>query len=147
MSALVSAKQRLVGSAGVLAPLLTGVTVAYSMPVKDIPRELVYGGSVVGPVELSAFAGGSRVKRKEELTLLIHVRVYKPNKTAEEIEARLVEIADVITLYIAANWTLGDLAELKLAKVAGYELGEPWTDDDGSGSTLTIAVELTSYLT
>lgn len=147
MSVAASAKAKLVGANGVLAALLPGVIVGYSMPAKNIPRELVYAGSVTGPVELKAMAGGGRVKRSEDLTLLLHIRVCKPGETAETVEARAVEIGDVIATYIAGNTTLAGVADLKLARVTAVELDAPWTDDDGAGSTLTLAVGLMSYLT
>lgn len=145
MSVAAAAKAYLVGRNSVLAPLLPGVQVTYSLP-RDIKRELVYGGQVAGPVELKAFAAGGRVKRSETLTLALHVRVAKPNENTQDADARAVEIGDVIAGYIAANWTLGGLADLKLAQISGVEL-DSWTDDDGAGSLLTIAVSLTSYLT
>lgn len=146
MSVAVSAKVKLVGTSNVLAALLSGVTVAYSEPTRDLPRELVYGGDVTGPVTLAAFAGGSRIKRTEALTLLLHVRVYRPGATRETTDARAAAIGDVIGAYIAANWTLGGLSELLKATVDAIEL-TGWTDDDGAGSLLNISVGLQSYLT
>lgn len=147
MSVVASVKAYLVGASGVLAPLMPeDVIVEYSEPTRDLPRELVHAGTVVGPVELKAFSGGVRVKRSEDLTLMLHVRVYRPGQTRETTDARAVVIGDVITTYIAANPTLGGLAELKLAQVTGVELGG-FTDDEGNCSTLDISVGLMSYLT
>lgn len=147
MSVVASAKAKLVGGSGVLAPLLTGVTVAYSAPLRDIPRELVYAGSVSGPVELRAMAGGARLRRSENVTLQVFVRVYEPGvDNTQTTDARAVAIGDVIANYIATNPTLGDLTDLKLAQVSGVDL-DGWIDDDGAGSVLTIAVSLMSYLT
>lgn len=146
MSVAASVKAYLCGTTGELADLLPGVAVTYSEPTRDIPRELVYAGQVLGSVELAAFAGGARVKRTEDLTLMLHVRVYKPGQDRETTDARAVAIADVITQYIAANWTLFGLAELKKAAVSGVEL-DGWSDDEGTCSTLDIAVGLMSYLT
>jgi len=141
-----AAKAALVGESGVLAPLMpAGVKVHYSLP-RDIPRELVYGGAMVGPVELKAMAAGGRVKRSEDIALNLHVRVYLPNGTTEAAEARAAAICDVITDYIAANWTLG-IDGLKSARVVAVDMGEPWTDDDGVGSAPTIAVSLMTYKT
>jgi hypothetical protein len=146
MSVAASVKAYLVGESGVLVDLLRPVKVAYSLP-RDIPRELVYGGTVIGTTALAAFAAGGRVKRSEELTLLLHVRVHKPGAaTAETAEARALEIAQPISDYLAANWTLGDLPELKSATLAGVEL-DSWVDDDGAGSTLDLGIALMSYLT
>lgn len=148
MSVAASVKAYLCGAIGELADLLPGVVVAYSEPTRDLPRKLVYAGQVLGPVTLQAFKGGSgaRMKRSEDLTLMLHVRVYLPGQTRETTDARAVEIADVITQYIAANPTLNDLAELKLAQVTGVEL-DGWSDDEGNCSTYDIAVGLMSYLT
>jgi hypothetical protein len=146
MSVAQSAKAYLVGTSGVLADLVKPVIVAYSPP-RDVPKELVYGGTVLGTTALAAMAGGARVKRSEELTLQLFVRVYQPGqKTSEKPEARAIEIAQPISDYIAANWTLGDLPELKSATVAGVEL-DGWIDDDGAGAVLELGIALTSYLT
>lgn len=146
MTVVASAKARLLGTGNVLDALLPGVTVSYSMP-PTVPEQFVCGGSVAGTVELKAMAGGARVKRSEELSfpLLVRVRT-KGAKTTETAEARAAEIGDVIALYIAANWTLGDVADLKKAEVSALNL-DGWVDDDGAGATLTLTVGLTSYLT
>lgn len=141
-----AAKAALVGESSVLAPLMpAGVTVHYSLP-RDISRSLVYGGSMGGPVELKAMAAGGRVKRSEDIACNLHVRVYLPNGTTEAAEARAAAICDVITNYIAANWTLG-IDDLKEARVVAVDMGEPWTDDDGAGSAPTITVSFMTYLT
>jgi hypothetical protein len=147
VSVAASAKARLVGASGVLAALLpTGVKVSYSPP-RDILDEAVYGGfTTSGPVALKAMAGGVRVKRSEDLTFHLYVRVRgKGRATTETTDARAVVIADIITVYIAAHTTLDDLAELKLIQVQSIEL-EGWVDDDGAGTTLTITVAVESYL-
>lgn len=147
MSVAASAKAYLVGADGVLVDLLDPVKVAYSMP-RDVPREMVYGGTVIGTTLLAAFRGGTRMKRTEELTCLLHVRVYQPghSRSPEQTEARAVEIGTVIAKYIAENPTLGDLPDLKSATVAGVEL-DSWADDDGAGTTLDLGIALMSYLT
>jgi hypothetical protein len=147
VSVAASAKARLVGVDGVLADLMPdGVKVRYAMPTKDVPRDLVYGGRVSGPIELSAMAAGARVKRTEELTLQLHVRVYRPNGSRETTDGRAVEIGNAVANYIAANWKLGELPELIKATVDTVEL-DGWTDDEGSGSVLDMAIGLQSYLT
>jgi hypothetical protein len=147
VSVAASAKAFLLGKdSGVLAGLLSDVQVTYTAP-RDIKRDIVYGGSVAGSVELSAMAGGGRVKRQEDLTLALVVRVYRAGQATTEVsDARAVEIGDVIANYLAANWKLGSLPSLMKAVVTGVEL-DGWVDDDGAGSVLTIAVGLTSYLT
>ncbi len=146
MSVVASARAYLLGASGVLAAQVpAGVQVEYSEP-RDINRDLVYGGTVLGTVELAAFQGGGRVKRTEDLTLMIHIRVYKPGQTREVTDARAVVIADAVTTYIAANPTLGGLAELKKAYVTGVEL-DGFTEDEASCSTLDVSVGLMSYLT
>ncbi len=146
MTVVASAKAKLVGASGVLAPLLpTGIKVSYAPP-RDIKRSLVWGGQVTGPVSLKAMAGGGRVKRSEELTLPLYVRVWTPGQASTEApEASAAAIGDVIALYIAANWTLGDLEGLKKAEVSSLNL-DGWVDDDGAGAVLTMTVALMSYL-
>jgi hypothetical protein len=146
VSVAASAKAYLIGRSGVLVDLLKPVAVGYSLP-REIPREVVYGGTVVGTTAVAAMAGGARVKRQEELTLLLHVRVWNPGQaTAETAEARALEIGTTISTYLAGDWTLGGLAELKSATVAGVEL-DSWIDDDGAGATLNLGIALMSYLT
>lgn len=146
MTVVASAKAKLVGETGVLAALLPGVTISYSPP-RDLMREAVYGGKVIGPVDLAAMAGGGRVKRREDLILQLYVRVWHPGEpSTEAAEVRAAAIGDVIALYIAANWTLGDLADLKKAAVSALEL-DGWVDDEGAGAVLTMTVGLMSYLT
>ena len=146
MTVIASVKAALVGESGVLAALMpAGVKVFYSAP-GDIKRDIVYAGRVSGPVDLKGFAGSARVKRSENLNLLLHVRVWTPGqKTTETVEARAAAISDVIALYIAANWTIGDLANLVKATVDAVDL-DSWTDDDGAGAVLTMTVGLMSYL-
>jgi hypothetical protein len=152
VSVAAAAKAYLVGEDSVLRPLLNPspsggqVIIGYSAS-RDNPREEVYGGTVVGPVELAAFAAGGRVKRSENLTLMLHIRVFETGrKTTERTDARAIEIATVIGEYIAANWKLGGLPGLLKATVNGIELNG-WTEDDGAGTTLDLAIGLTSYLT
>lgn len=146
MSVAASAKAHLVGESGVLAALLPGVVVSYSLPT-DPPRELVYGGNVTGTVAPSAMKGGVRLKREENLTLVLYVRVAtKGRKTSEQAEVRAVAIGDVIANYIAEYTTLADLTDLKLASVSAVDL-DGWVDDDGAGAILTLTVGLMSYLT
>jgi hypothetical protein len=141
-----ASKAYLVGTTNALAALLPGVIVGYSAS-KNNPREEVYAGDVAGPVELSAMAGGARVKRSEDLAFPLVVRVYKPGQeTSQTAEARADAISDIICDHIAANWTLGNITALKKATVVNYTLAG-WTDDDGSGAVLTLTVELTSYRT
>lgn len=145
MSVAAAAKAALVGANGALGPLLDGVQVTYSEP-RDVLREVVYGGDVTGPVQLSAMSAGVRVRIREDLVLQLHVRVWKPGaKTTEVTDARAVAIGDVIAGYITANTTLGGVENLKLAQVSGVDLSG-WSDDDGSGSLLTIAVGLMSQI-
>lgn len=150
MSVAAAAKAFLVGAEGVVPGLLAGLTpkvaVSYSEP-RDILRDVVYAGDVSGSVDLSAMAAGGRVKRVESLSFPLVVRVYKPNgDTREATDARADEIGDLIADYIAANWTFGDLDDLKKATVSAIDLSG-WVDDDGAGSILTMTVDLMSYRT
>lgn len=142
-----AAKARLVGTSNVLSGLsgLETVTVAYDMP-RDPPREVIYGGKVEGPVQLVGMRGGSRVKREENLTLQLHIRVYKPGeRTTETAETRVAALSTIVEDYIAANYTLGDLADLKLASVASVDL-DGFLEDDGATALMTITVALKSFL-
>lgn len=142
-----AAKARLVGTGNVLSGLsgMEGVDVAYDMP-PTVPREVVYGGKVDGPVQLVGMRGGTRVKREENLTLHLHIRVYKlGEKTTETAEARAAALSTIVEDYIAANYTLGDLTDLKLASVTGVDL-DGFLDDEGATALMTITVALKSYL-
>lgn len=149
MSGTVAAAVRaaLVGTSGVLEGLagLSGVKVAYSMP-RDIPRELVCGGTVTGSVSLAAMRGSARIKREENLSLAIHIRVHQPGEaTTEFSDARAVEISTPIEEYIAGNSTLGGVTDLKLAAVEGIDL-DGFIDDDGATSLLTLRIGLKAFL-
>lgn len=143
-----SAKARLVGANNVLSglPGLAGVEVAYTMP-RNVPRELIYGGKVSGQVELAAMRGSTgRVKRQENLNLTLHIRVHdKGQPTTETVEARVAEIAIVVENWIAANSTLGDLPNLKLATVESVEI-DSGIEDDSATAELTLTIGLVSFL-
>lgn len=143
-----AAKAKLVGVNNVLSGLagLNGVIVAYCMP-RDLPRECVYGGKVTGSVELSAMRGSTgRVKREEELSLNLHIRVHdKGQQTPETVEARAVELSNLIEDWIAANPSLGDVPNLLVAKVQGVEL-DSGIEDDGATAELTLTIGLKSFL-
>lgn len=148
----VAAKTALVGTGNVLTGLAgigdAGVTVAYSMP-KDVKREVVYGGKVGGPVTLSAMRGGgsNRIRREEDLTLMLMVRVYKPGQSdGEATETRAVALYTLIAEYIAANSTLGGVTDLKLARVDSYDM-ESWPDDDGWSAEIAMQIGLKTFLT
>lgn len=149
MSVAAAAKAALVGTDNVLAalPALAGVTVSYGLP-RDVPREVVYGGALAGSVTLAAMRGSGRIKREENLSLQLHIRVRMPGQaTAEAGDVRAVEIADAIAEYIAANPTLGGVADLLLASVEQVDMESGAVDDDGVTSLLTLQVALKSYLT
>jgi hypothetical protein len=146
-----AARAALLGEAGLLQSLpgLDGVTVAYSLP-REVPRELVYGGQVAGAARLAAMKGGAagRIKREEDLSLQVHVRVHEPGRTTTEAtDTRAVQIAAVIEEYIAGNPTLDSLPGLRLAAVEAVELDPGAVDDDGATSLLTLQIGLKSYLT
>lgn len=143
-----AAKARLVGANNVLSglPGLANVDVAYTMP-RSLPRELIYGGKVSGSVELAAMRGNTgRVKRQENLNLTLYIRVHdKGQATTETVEARAAEIAVVVENWIAANSTLGDLPNLKLATVESVEI-DSGIEDDSATAELTLTIGLLSIL-
>lgn len=129
-------------------PGIDGVIVAYDLP-RDTPRELVVGvGDIEGPVQLAAMKGDNgRVRRTEELSMRIDVRVYLPGQKDREVgDARAVEISKVIEEYIAANPTLGSLPALKKITVDNVNL-RGGIDDDGETSVVTLNIGLMSFLT
>lgn len=144
-----AAKAALLGTTNVLSALpgLAGVTIAYSAPTRDVPREVIYGGNLSGPVTLSAMRGGTRMKRQEDLSLRLHIRVYEPgNATTQATDARATAICTVVEEYIAANTTLGDVTGLLAATVESVSL-DGWLDDDGATSVLDLSIALKTYLT
>ena len=145
-----AAKVRLVGSESVLRglPGIGDIPVFYDAPPGDkAPREYICGvGDVEGEPDLAAMRGGSRSPRTENLTLNLEVRVYKPNEpTREAGDLRATEIAAVVTQWIAANPKLGDLPELKLAKVVNVNL-RGGLDDDGATSSVVLTIAFLSVL-
>jgi hypothetical protein len=142
-----AAKAALLGRNGVLAGLsgLEGVAVGYDM-LRDAPREMVFGGDAEGSVQLSAFKGGGRLKREENLSLVVEIRVHdKGQETTEDTDVRAIEISTVIEEYIAANPKLGDLPNLLKATVDGVKLSS-WLDDDGATSSVVLTIGLHSFL-
>ncbi len=144
-----AAKAALVGANSLLSGLsgLDGVVIGYDMP-RSLPRETIYGGKVSGSVELAAMRGSNgRIRRSEELALNLHIRVHdKGQRTTEAVEARAVQLSMIVEEWIAANPTLGDLPDLKLAKVQGVEL-EAGIEDDSATADLTLTIGLMSFLT
>lgn len=143
-----AAKAALVGTTNVLSALpgLAGVQIAYNTPTRDVPREVVYGGDLSGPVSLSAMRGSGRVKREESLSLRLHVRVNEPgNATTQNTDARAVAICTAIEDYIAANTTLGGVTNLLGASVESVSL-DGWIEDEGATSILDLSISLKSYL-
>lgn len=145
-----AAKVRLVGSESVLRGLagIGEVQVFYDAPPGDkAPREYICGvGDVEGEPDLAAMRSGGRSPRTENLTLSVEVKVYRPGESTREAgDQRATEIAAVVTQWIAANPTLGNLPELKLAKVVNVNL-RGGLDDDGATSSVVITVALLSFL-
>jgi hypothetical protein len=145
-----AARAALLGENSLLRTLpgLAEVAVAYSLP-GAVPRELVYGGQAAGAVTLAAMKGGAggRIKREENLSLQIHIRVNMPGQTTTEAsDARAVEIGAAIEEYIAGNPTLDDMPGMLLAAVEAIELDPGGVDDEGATSELTLQIALKSYL-
>ena len=143
-------KVRLVGSESVLRglPGIGDVQVFYDAPPGDkAPREYICGvGDVEGEPDLAAMRGSSRNPRTEDLTTKLEVRVYRPGESTREAgDLRATEIGAVIIQWIAANPKLGDLPELKLAKVVNVNL-RGGLDDDGATSSFVITVSFLSVL-
>lgn len=144
-------KVRLVGSESLLRglPDIQDVQVFYDAPAGDkAPREYICGvGDVEGEPDLAAMRGGNgRNPRTEDLSMTIEIRVYKPGQpTREAGDLRAAEIATAVINWITANPKLGDLPELKLAKVTKVDL-RGGLDDDGATSSVVITIGLLSFL-
>lgn len=136
-----AAKQRLIDLLDASTSLV-GVQVAYSPP-REIERECIFAGKVSGPVELAAMRGGARLMRTERLTLRLYVEVAAPGDDVAAAEARAVELGAVVEELVAGNPTLNDLADLKLAQVAGVEL-DSGVDDESAYARLVYEIEFVS---
>lgn len=151
MSGTVAAatKAKLVGRSNVLTAVVgSSVKVSYKF-VRDVSRKFVYGGHIGGPVDLSAMKGGgsNRVRRQEELSLQLFVRVYEPGDgTGEDADAEAAAIATLIEEYVAANTTLdGSITGLKGIYESAFDLA-PFTEDEGSGSVAVLTFTVKSFL-
>lgn len=145
-----AAKAKLVGENNVLSGLsgMTGVEVAYDMP-RSVPREVVFGGDVGGPVELESFGrdGSDEVGRSERLSLQLFVQVYQLGQaTSEAVTTRATAISAIVETYIALNGTLGGLANLLAATVEAIAISS-WLEDDGATARVTLTIGLESHLT
>ena len=138
-------KSKLVGTGNVLSGLTgmadSGVIVAYDMP-RDIPREVVFGGDIAGPVELEAFRqdSSSRVTRDEQLTFQLYVQVRSLGQSTTEVsDTRACAISTLIENYIALNSTLGGLTGLLVARVQDVRLTGS-LDDEGATSQVILTI-------
>ncbi len=150
----IAVKSKLVGTGNVLTGVLAGLTgddavvVAYDDP-PDRPRRAVFVGNISGPVELAAMKGGpsGRIRREENLSLQLHIRVYEPgHRTTEVTDTDALVISALIENYIAANPTLGGVADLKTARVGGFGINSFLTDDGGATTHVMLTVGLHSFL-
>lgn len=122
-----------------------GVQVAYSWPGRNAEREVVHGGLATFDQNPLAFRAGGRCPRQEDVTVEIHVAIALPGGTEEDVDTRAVEIGTVIEEAIAADPTLADAPDLKIARVDGGEL-ESGFNDDGASALLTYRIILKSTL-
>lgn len=120
------------------------VQVAYSWPGERAERECVYGGDIEFTQSPMTFAGGGRTKRREVVSVQVHVAVTKPGTDNEETEVRAVEIGEALEHALAGNPTQSGQA-LGFTVVAG-ELMSGFTDED-SISVLSYEVRVESRLT
>lgn len=122
-----------------------GVQVAYSWPGRNAEREVVHGGLATFDQNPLAFRGGGRCPRQEDVTVEIHVAIAIPGGKEEDVDTRAVEIGTVIEEAVAADPTLADAPNLKIARVDGGEL-ETGFNDDGASALLTYRIILKSTL-
>jgi hypothetical protein len=122
-----------------------GVQVAYSWPGRNAEREVVHGGLSTFDQNPLAFRAGGRCPRQEDVTVEIHVAVTIPGGSEEDVDTRAAEIGTVIEDAIAADPTLADALNLKIARVDGGEL-ESGFNDDAAAAVLTYRIILKSTL-
>lgn len=126
-----------------LEPGLSGVTVSYVLSGIKLPREIVYGGKVTGPVTAAAMRpAGGRLGREEIPLINVHVRVLKPGVLDSSAEERAAALGTVIADMVAADPTLaGAVPGLLLLAVENEEY-ETGPGEDGSAvavGTLTLS--------
>jgi hypothetical protein len=127
------------------APALTGVQVTYAF-AGDSLREAIYLGKATWDTEPLAFRAGARMKRKEDLTVELYLRVMVPGGEPSAAEARVVELGTVAEELIATDTTLSGATGLRMAQVRGGEM-DHWTNDDGVIAGLMYRVDFLSELT
>jgi hypothetical protein len=112
------------------AAAFDGVQVEYGYPgLSTVMRECVYFGDVEGPVALSTMRGGQALKREEDLQTTLHIDIQAPGTTIEDTEQRACVLGAAFEAVIGANPTLGDLANLKLARIDSFSMSS-YTDDE-----------------
>lgn len=122
------------------------VQVAYAWPGNAAEREVVHGSNPVTFDQApAAFRGGGRCPRDEEVTVPVCVVVRALGGDVEETDVRAAEIGTVIEEDVAADPTLADAPNLKLARIDGGDLVHDF-DDDGAVSVLTYHFILRSRL-
>lgn len=126
------------------APGLEGVTVAYSAPTRDLPRECLYGGQIEMQQHISAGrTPDGHTTRDEEGVLEVHIRVEKLGGTEQETEIRATELGTALEEFLSLNTPVMAAGNLD-ASVEGYVLVSA-SDEDGATSLMTyrIATETT----
>ncbi len=127
-------------------PGLVGIQIGYSLP-RDVDREVIYGGQISGPVQVEAMRGGTRITRREDLVLSLHIWVNRPgDQDTADVEARAAEIGQVVEELLAGDPTLsGAVAGLKMAAITNV-LIDSGCDDDGALAELTYQISLMSHI-
>jgi hypothetical protein len=147
---IVAARIALIAAIGDLSGL-DGVSVSYSYVAKyaDLGnREYIFGGPKSdAAIALSAMQDSGRIKRDEEPTWSLHLRVVKPGQTDTQAgDERVVALGAEVENYVAANPRLDlTVTGLRLCKITGFTL-QSWTDEKQSYSELDYSLLFDSYL-
>lgn len=127
-------------------PELDGIQVDYSTGQRDPERERIFGGKAHAAHTPSAMRGSGRVKREENASINVHIRVAAVGGDEETAEARAVELGTPIEDSLAGDPSLDTPAGVLKALVSDVELGS-YVDDDGAFAALDYQISVDSYLT
>lgn len=128
-------------------PILYPVPVDYAYNGKTSERSNVYLGLITGPHEPMAFRSATRIPRKEELTVNVHVEVSGKNETPQETDAKAVAIGQLIEEGIAEDPKFGGLVPgLLLVTVSHTTLTSFFMEDGAAATQLLYQLNVQSML-
>ena len=124
------------------------VQVEYSYPglSHEMRESIWFDNEISGPVELVTMRGGAALKRGESLSTLLHIEVQKPGESVKNNEQRACVLGTAFEGVLAANPSLGDLTNLKLAQITSFNMTST-SDDEYAITHLAYGVTFTSHNT